>query len=96
MFAAASLTGTFGDLEKKFEAANPGTDVVFNFAGSSALAQQINQGAPADVFASADQNNMTKVTDAGNAQGSPRSSPPTPCRSRSRRRTRSGSRRCRT
>jgi molybdate transport system substrate-binding protein len=71
VFAAASLTGTFGDLEKKFEAANPGTDVVFNFAGSSALAQQINQGAPADVFASADQNNMTKVTDAGNAQGQP-------------------------
>ncbi|WP_226363270.1 molybdate ABC transporter substrate-binding protein [Pseudonocardia sp. ICBG1142] len=71
VFAAASLTGTFGDLEKKFKAANPGTDVVFNFAGSSALAQQINQGAPADVFASADQNNMTKVTDAGNAQGQP-------------------------
>ncbi|WP_425571557.1 molybdate ABC transporter substrate-binding protein [Pseudonocardia tropica] len=71
VFAAASLTGTFGDLEKQFEAANPGTDVVFNFAGSSALAQQINQGAPADVFASADQNNMTKVTDAGNAQGGP-------------------------
>lgn len=71
VFAAASLTGTFGDLEKKFEAANPGTDVVLNLAGSSALAQQINQGAPADVFASADQNNMTKVTDAGNAQGQP-------------------------
>ncbi|MEV1292015.1 molybdate ABC transporter substrate-binding protein [Pseudonocardia sp. NPDC049635] len=71
VFAAASLTGTFEELEQGFEAANPGTDVVFNFAGSSALAQQINQGAPADVFASADQNNMTKVTDAGNAAGEP-------------------------
>ena len=71
VFAAASLTGTFEDLEQRFEAANPGTDVVFNFAGSSALAQQINQGAPADVFASADQNNMTKVTDADNAEGEP-------------------------
>ncbi|BBG03666.1 MULTISPECIES: molybdate ABC transporter substrate-binding protein [Pseudonocardia] len=71
VFAAASLTGTFEELEQRFEAANPGTDVVFNFAGSSALAQQINQGAPADVFASADQNNMTKVTDADKAEGAP-------------------------
>ncbi|MEJ8279061.1 molybdate ABC transporter substrate-binding protein [Pseudonocardia spirodelae] len=71
VFAAASLTGTFGELEKRFEAANPGTDVTLNFAGSSTLAQQIDQGAPADVFASADQNNMKKVTDAGNAQGEP-------------------------
>ncbi|ANY09759.1 molybdate-binding protein [Pseudonocardia sp. HH130630-07] len=71
VFAAASLTGTFSELEKQFEAANPGSDVTFNFAGSSTLAQQINQGAPADVFASADENNMTKVTDAGNQQGEP-------------------------
>ncbi|OLM19845.1 MULTISPECIES: molybdate ABC transporter substrate-binding protein [unclassified Pseudonocardia] len=71
VFAAASLTGTFEELEKQFEAANPGTDVTFNFAGSSTLAQQINQGAPADVFASADQNNMKKVTDVGNQQAEP-------------------------
>ncbi|MFP5019623.1 molybdate ABC transporter substrate-binding protein [Pseudonocardia phyllosphaerae] len=71
VFAAASLTGTFGDLEKQFEEANPGTDVTLNFAGSSALAQQIDQGAPADVFASADEKNMKKVTDKGQAQGEP-------------------------
>ena len=71
VFAAASLTDTFGQLEKQFEQANPGTDVTLNFAGSSTLAQQINQGAPADVFASADQNNMKKVTDPGNTQGQP-------------------------
>lgn len=71
VFAAASLTGTFQELEQKFEAAHPGTDVTLNFAGSSTLAQQINQGAPADVFASADEKNMTKVTDAGNQQGEP-------------------------
>ncbi|WP_405062511.1 molybdate ABC transporter substrate-binding protein [Kribbella sp. NBC_01505] len=65
VFAAASLTGTFTQLGKDFEAANPGTKVVFNFAGSSALATQINQGAPADVFASAAPKNMDQVTDKG-------------------------------
>ena len=65
VFAAASLTGTFTQLGKDFEAANPGVKVVFNFAGSSALAQQINQGAPADVFASAAPKNMDQVTDKG-------------------------------
>lgn len=69
VFAAASLTSTFQQLEREFEAANPGTDVTLNFAGSSTLAQQINQGAPADVFAAADRTNMTKVTDAGNQLG---------------------------
>ncbi|GAB3944533.1 molybdate ABC transporter substrate-binding protein [Kribbella albertanoniae] len=65
VFAAASLTGTFTKLGKDFEAAHPGVKVVFNFAGSSALAQQINQGAPADVFASAAPKNMDQVTDKG-------------------------------
>ncbi|MFI5730092.1 molybdate ABC transporter substrate-binding protein [Kribbella sp. NPDC051587] len=65
VFAAASLTGTFTQLGKDFEAAHPGTKVLFNFAGSSALAQQINQGAPADVFASAAPKNMDQVTDKG-------------------------------
>ncbi|MFB6721474.1 molybdate ABC transporter substrate-binding protein [Kribbella sp. NPDC056345] len=65
VFAAASLTGTFTQLGKDFEAAYPGAKVVFNFAGSSALAQQINQGAPADVFASAAPKNMDQVTDKG-------------------------------
>jgi molybdate transport system substrate-binding protein len=63
VFAAASLTGSFTQLGKDFEKANPGVKVTFNFAGSSALAQQINQGAPADVFASAAPKNMDQVTD---------------------------------
>ncbi len=71
VFAAASLTGAFTQLGKDFQAANPGTTVTFNFAGSSALATQINQGAPADVFASAAPANMKTVTDAGNADGTP-------------------------
>jgi molybdate transport system substrate-binding protein len=54
-------------MSKAFEARHRAVKVTFNFAGSSALAQQINQGAPADVFVSADETNMKKVTDAGNA-----------------------------
>ncbi|MEV4536151.1 molybdate ABC transporter substrate-binding protein [Asanoa sp. NPDC049518] len=73
VFAAASLTGSFTQIGKDFEAANPGTTVTFSFAGSSALATQINQGAPADVFASAAPANMKTVTDAGNADGTPQS-----------------------
>jgi molybdate transport system substrate-binding protein len=65
VFAAASLTETFTQLGKDFEAASPGTKVKFNFGGSSALAQQINQGAPADVFASASPANMKQVTETG-------------------------------
>ncbi|GAA2961608.1 molybdate ABC transporter substrate-binding protein [Actinokineospora diospyrosa] len=64
VFAAASLTEVFTAIGKDFEAANPGVRITFNFAGSSALAQQINQGAPADVFASAAPANMKQVTDA--------------------------------
>jgi molybdate transport system substrate-binding protein len=58
VFAAASLTGAFGDIGKAFEAAHPGVTVKFSFAGSQALRTQIEQGAPADVFASADHKNM--------------------------------------
>ena len=58
VFAAASLTGSFGDIGKAFEAAHPGVTVKFSFAGSQALRTQIEQGAPADVFASADHKNM--------------------------------------
>jgi molybdate transport system substrate-binding protein len=71
VFAAASLTESFTKIGKDFEAGNPGAKVTFNFAGSSALATQINQGAPADVFASAAPANMKSVTDAGNADGTP-------------------------
>jgi molybdate transport system substrate-binding protein len=71
VFAASSLTGSLTQIGKDFEAANPGVKVTFNFAGSSALATQINQGAPADVFASAASANMKTVTDAGNGDGTP-------------------------
>jgi molybdate transport system substrate-binding protein len=66
VFAAASLTGSFTTLGRQFEAANPGTTVVFNFGPSSGLATSINQGAPADVFASASPKNMESVADARN------------------------------
>jgi molybdate transport system substrate-binding protein len=62
VFAAASLTAAFGRLGQQFTAAN-GTRVTFDFAGSQALATQIRQGAPADVFASADTASMDKVRD---------------------------------
>ena len=67
MFAAASLTESFTELGKQFESANPGMKVTFSFGASSALAQQINSGAPADVFASASPKNMDQVIDAGGA-----------------------------
>ncbi|GAA3166100.1 molybdate ABC transporter substrate-binding protein [Nonomuraea salmonea] len=70
MFAAASLTGTFTELGKVFEAAHPGASVRFNFGSSATLAQQIVQGAPADVFAAASPATMKTVTDASLA-GSP-------------------------
>jgi molybdate transport system substrate-binding protein len=71
VFAAASLTESFTKIGKDFEAANPGAKVTFNFAGSSTLATQINQGALADVFASAAPANVKTVTDAGNGAGTP-------------------------
>jgi molybdate transport system substrate-binding protein len=72
VFAAASLTEAFRTIGKDFEAAHPGTTVEFNFAGSSTLARQIVEGAPADVFASADDENMKKVVDAGDVAGLPK------------------------
>ena len=71
VFAAASLKNTFTELGQTFQQQNPGTTVTFNFAGSSDLVTQITGGAPADVFASADQNNMTKATTAGVVAGTP-------------------------
>lgn len=59
--AAASLTNAFRDLGPMFEAANPGTKVRFNFGASGALLQQIARGAPADVFASADQETLDQA-----------------------------------
>ena len=67
VLAAASLSESFRELGRAFEAKHPGSKVTFSFDASSALATQADNGAPADLFASADQNNMKKVTDAGNA-----------------------------
>ncbi len=59
--AAASLTEAFKDMEPEFETENPGVDVNFNFGSSGNLRKQIEGGAPADVFASADQKNMNTL-----------------------------------
>ena len=59
--AAASLSNAFKDMGPAFEAANPGTKLLFNFAASDALLAQISKGAPVDVFASADQETMDKA-----------------------------------
>ena len=67
VFAAASLTGSFGTLGEQFEAVHPGVTVRFNFGASSALAESIAQGAPADVFAPASAKNMESVVRAGDA-----------------------------
>jgi len=65
VFAAASLTESFKEIGTGFQAAHKGVTVTFNFAGSQALVQQLKNGAPGDVFASADQANMTAATTAG-------------------------------
>lgn len=65
--AAASLDDAFAALESSFEAANPGVDVLVNVAASSTLSHQIIEGAPIDVFASADTTNMQRVVAAGMA-----------------------------
>ena len=71
VFAAASLTAAFTEIGEAFMAEHPDATVTFNFASSSDLVTQINEGAPADVFASADEANMTKLTDAGGNAGDP-------------------------
>jgi molybdate transport system substrate-binding protein len=72
VFAAASLTASFNALGASFQAANPGVTVKFNYAGTPTLVTQIEQGAPADVFASADTTNMDKMTADGFTTGSPK------------------------
>jgi molybdate transport system substrate-binding protein len=72
VFAAASLTDAFTEIGNAFEAAHDGVTVTFNFAGSQALRTQIEEGAPADVFASANIKEMdTLVTGSFVAQGLP-------------------------
>lgn len=69
--AAASLTDTFTELAERFEAQHPGVEVSLNFAGSSALVQQLSAGAPADVLATADERSMAGAVDAGLVDGEP-------------------------
>ena len=71
VFAASSLTSTFETLGKQFEASHDGVDVQFNFGGSSDLVAQLQDGAPGDVFASADTANMDKATAADLVDGTP-------------------------
>lgn len=72
VFAAASLTSTFQKIGATFEDEHPGVKVDFSFGGSSDLVSQIQQGAPADVFASADTANMDKLTAANMQAGAPK------------------------
>lgn len=71
VYAAASLKKVFTKLESEFETQNPGTELKFNFAGSSDLVTQISEGARATVFASADTKNMAKLQTAELVQGQP-------------------------
>lgn len=65
VFAAASLTEAFTEIGRQFEATYPGVTVTYNFAGSQQLAQQLGQGAPADVFASANNKQMAVALESG-------------------------------
>jgi molybdate transport system substrate-binding protein len=69
VFAASSLTTSFNSLGASFHASYPGATVQFNYAGTPTLLTQIEQGAPADVFASADTTNMDKLTADGFTMG---------------------------
>lgn len=65
VFAAASLTESFNEIKTKYHAAHPNVTINYDFAGSQVLVQQLQNGASADVFASADQANMDKASQAG-------------------------------
>ena len=71
MFAASSLTDAFGELAKTFEEENPGTEVRMSFESSSTLLTQIRHGAPADVFASAAEEEINAASDDGLVAGAP-------------------------
>lgn len=72
VFAAASLTDAFKEMKTAIERANPGATVTYSFAGSPTLRTQLDQGASADVFASADQQNMQGAQQDGTIAGQPR------------------------
>ncbi len=72
VFAAASLTDAFGEVARQFQQAYPDAKVTFNFASSSQLRTQLEQGARADVFASADQAQMDAAKQAGVVSGQDR------------------------
>ena len=65
VFAAASLTESFNDLQTTLKTSTPGLSITYSFAGSGALVTQVEQGAPADVIATADLSSMKRLTDAG-------------------------------
>ncbi len=71
VFAAASLTDAFESIADAFEAENPNVEVLYNFGGSSTLATQLVQGAPADIFASANDAQMQVAIDSGRIAGEP-------------------------
>lgn len=71
VLAAASLTEVYGELATQFEKAHPNVTITLSFGGSSALATQIVQGAPADLFATANEATMKTVTDADLADSTP-------------------------
>ncbi len=73
VYAAASLTDAFGDIAREFESRNPGVEVKLNFAGSQRLRSQLELGAAADVFASADEEQMALAEEGGLVAGSSRS-----------------------
>jgi len=70
--AAASLTNAFTDIAKTYEAKHPGTHVNLNFGASDVLLKQIEQGAPADVFASADEATMDRAASTGRVDAASR------------------------
>lgn len=71
VYAAASLTEAFGDVAKEFHRDHNDAPVEFNFGSSATLVTQLSHGAQADVFASADEVNMTKAVDAKLVDGTP-------------------------
>jgi len=71
IFAASSLTDAFNAIASDLEAANPGLDLVYNFAGSQALVTQLSEGAKADAFASANNIQMKAASDGGVIAGEP-------------------------